>query len=237
MTEAHGRILDYVPRLVDANLRYLSRDHLPDVANVWEKSIWWQGGPVLDQGREGACVGFGCAGEYFASPVRGRLPQGALRVPEGNRIGRKVYGRAKEIDEWEGVDYDGTSVRAGLLVGREWGWWKSFVWAKDMNDMRQQLEHGPVVIGFRVMTGVFDPTPGGIIDFSGIEEGWHCVVVTGYSPRYSTYGRRVRIRQSWGKDHGKTGNVYADPDELNENLFVAGGEAGLVLDRALTPVV
>ncbi|MDP9365437.1 MAG: hypothetical protein M3Q10_14640, partial [Chloroflexota bacterium] len=63
-----------------------------------------------NQGREGACVGFGWA--RAASLVEGRLFDGF-----------SLYNRARGVDEWPGEDYDGTSVQAGGRVSKDEGQW------------------------------------------------------------------------------------------------------------------
>ena len=67
------RVLDYVPRLDDRNRGHRIRASLLDGEVLAVRPRFWVPGPVLDQGREGACVGFGCTAEALASPVRVRL--------------------------------------------------------------------------------------------------------------------------------------------------------------------
>lgn len=70
---------------------------------------WWR---FYDQGSEGACVGFGT----------GR----ALSILNRVRYdGFALYHHAQRIDEWDGEEYDGTSVRAGMDVARKYGGYPS----------------------------------------------------------------------------------------------------------------
>lgn len=221
-----GRTLDYVPRLVEANNGYLVRDHVGVDPGLWQTARWWRPGPTLDQGSEGACCGFAAAGEAAASPVR--LPN------VDNTLARAVYRRAKEIDEWEGVDYDGTSVRAALLVGRERGWWSGFYWSKNLDELRAALELGPVDIGVQWRVNQYATVgPDAEVDISGPLAGWHSLLITGYSPRYGrARAPRFRWLNSWGRGYGRRGAGYIDPAKLGEILFQAGGEAGVVVGRA-----
>jgi hypothetical protein len=206
-------------------------------------------GVVLDQGSEGSCVGHGCVGEYIASPARGNLgkytvvdnaypgtSQPHLAWPAqpakiGHDLAVNVYRRAKEIDEWEGIDYDGTSVRAGMLVGRERGWWQSFRWAFNMLELRAALEEGPVVIGVEWTEDAYE-APGGIMQTTGRVVGGHCVLVTGYSPKHLRIRRPAyRIRNSWSAQWGANGSAYLAADDLNRILFQAGGEAAVPFGR------
>lgn len=208
-------MLDYVPRLVAANL-----PHRVGVAGDLGRSRFWvPGRRVLDQGQEGACVGFGTSGEAAASPVR----VGGIT----NNTALAVYKRAKEIDEWEGVDYDGTSVRAGMLVGRERGWWSGFRWALNMAELRAALDVGPVVVGVEWREAMYD-APDGLVRVAGPVVGGHCLLLTGYSaPR-----RAWRWRNSWGRTYGINGSAYIAHDDLAGLVFGSGGEAAVTVGRS-----
>ncbi|RUU93101.1 peptidase C1 [Mesorhizobium sp. M7A.F.Ca.MR.176.00.0.0] len=70
--------------------------------------------PVLDQGREGACTGFGLA----------TVANYLLRVRERNPAADEVsawmlYAMAKRYDEWPGQNYEGSSARGAMK-----GWFK-----------------------------------------------------------------------------------------------------------------
>lgn len=215
-------VLDYVSRLDERNLAY----RVTAEPSLLDRSKFWTpGARVLDQGEEGACVGFGCANEAAASPVRVK--------PITNDTGFSVYRRAKEIDEWEGVEYSGTSVRAGMLVGRELGWWSGFQWATNAAGLRSALELGPVVIGIEWRLGMYE-APNGVLTSTGHVVGGHCLLITGYTRRHSKL--RVpayRLRNSWSAAWGANGSAYMRADELLHLLFGAGGEAAVPVDRAV----
>jgi hypothetical protein len=232
MTEPqNGRVLDYVPRLVEANNRFLVRDlrvaqEAAEGVDLWNTAVDWRGGAVLDQGQEGSCVGHGVVGEYLASPVRGKGD-----AISGHALAVEVYNRAKEIDEWEGVNYDGTSVRAGMLVGRERGWWDSFHWAKSMEELRQALQLGPVVIGVTWLADMYEADRG-VVTVGGNEVGGHCLIVDGYFPRWNRLPR-FRWRNSWGLEYGIRGNGYVSRESLDQVLFQAGNECAVPTGRHL----
>lgn len=221
------RLFDYVPRLDPRN-----KDHRvtisADPSQLLTQPRWWTGGTVLDQGREGACVGFGCVQEALGSPIRVRFPGRDL-----NQLASEYYHRCKEIDEWEGVDYDGTSVRAGMLVGRERKHWTGFKWSFNMVEFRQQLENGPIVIGIEWTEEMYDTLPNGDVKTGGQVVGGHCLLVNGYSPNYNGRGPRYRWRNSWTKRYGVNGNGYIEPARLEERVYGAGGEAAVVEGRHL----
>lgn len=85
---------------------------------------WWQ---FYDQGEEGACVGFGWCR--------------ALSIMNRSRYdGFSHYHLAQQLDEWPGEDYDGTSVRAGGDVARDYGgflvWRGKNIGCKPMHGIR-----------------------------------------------------------------------------------------------------
>ena len=71
---------------------------------------------VLDQGREGACTGFGLAAVVnYLRWSRVRLAKGGSRKPLPQKVSeRMLYHLARFYDEWPGEDYDGSSCRGAL---------------------------------------------------------------------------------------------------------------------------
>lgn len=236
MTDPTTRVLDYVPRLDPRNNAYRIAMEATSPAR-WDLSVWWAPGVTLDQGQEGSCVGHGVVGEYLASPVRGKFVRenrpGPYYAEVGHEEAVKVYNRAKQIDEWEGVNYDGTSVRAGLLVSREHGWCTGFRWAKTMNEVRQGLDEGPVVIGVDWHEQMYSTTRDGMVHIGGRFVGGHCLILTGYSKKYGAQGPVFRWQNSWGPSYGINGVGYIKPSDLQMIMFDAGGEAGIVTGRKL----
>lgn len=76
--------------------------------------------PILDQGAEGACTGFGLATvAHYLLRVRRVVPD---RVAVSARM---FYECARRYDEWPGEDYDGSSARGAMK-----GWHKHGVCAE-----------------------------------------------------------------------------------------------------------
>lgn len=221
--------LDYVPRLVEANRDYRVSVGMLQQVFLEKLPRYWQPGRVItDQGQEGACVGFGVVNEAMASPNRQLR---SYRSTDADRVSHEVYNAAKTIDEWEGVDYEGTSVRAGMLVGRQQGWWEGFRWAMNMAELRAALEEGPVVLGIDWTEDAYD-APKGVLKFTGEVVGGHCILATGYKPYHPAFrGPAYRLRNSWGKDWGVNGSAYCSALELQAVLFTAGGEAAVPVGR------
>ncbi len=79
------------------------------------------GAPVLDQGTEGACTGFGLA------TVANYLLRTRESDPDVTRVSpRMLYEMARRYDEWEGEAYSGSSARGAVK-----GWHKHGVCASD----------------------------------------------------------------------------------------------------------
>jgi len=71
---------------------------------------------VLDQGKEGACTGFGLAAvvNYLRWSRTRFAKDGARKAPQPKVSPRMLYHLARFYDEWPGEDYDGSSCRGAL---------------------------------------------------------------------------------------------------------------------------
>lgn len=78
--------------------------------------------PILDQGQEGACTGFGLA------TVANYLLRGRKVQPDKTEVSpRMLYEMAKRYDEWPGTEYDGSSARGAMK-----GWYKHGICARSL---------------------------------------------------------------------------------------------------------
>lgn len=92
--------------------------------------------PVLDQGAEGACTGFGLA------TVANYLLACRVHKPDHTQVSpRMFYELARRYDEWPGEDYSGSSARGAMK-----GWNKHGVCAE--SDWRYQLDDDAACPGF-----------------------------------------------------------------------------------------
>lgn len=150
--------------------------------------VSWQ--VFYDQGSEGACVGFS-------------VSRAATWLNRKRYDARWLYREAQKIDYWEGEDYEGTSVRAGMEVLRDEG-------------------HRAVLRGGRAA----DPNPG-----EGIASYWWARSVDEILPHFGAYAERVGAipwTNSWGKDYPRVVWVEA---EIAQRLIDEDGEIGVLLDR------
>ncbi len=168
----------------------------------------WRNGMIIDQGREGACVGFGWTAEALSTPTAVDLTRVKADVPKtATEFAHHIYQRAKELDPWEGSDYEGTSVLAGAKAMREAGLIKEFRWCFGIEDVIDALmTTGPVVLGIHWYDGMYD-APDGILKVTGEMVGGHCITAVGFKlAKDSVTGEDTIILQnSWGVSWGTWG--------------------------------
>lgn len=204
---------------------------------------------ILDQGSEGACTGFGLAAvvnflHYNRSDAQPPQKQ-KLRKIGGSASARMLYEMAKRYDEWDGENYDGSSIRGAMK-----GWlrhgvctWNDWPYDEDepgrLTPSRQlKALHHPLGSYLRVrhlhlnhMHGALNEA--GIIYASAqVHEGWYDVDPgTGKIP----YSNKMAgghafaivgydedgfwIQNSWGPDWGRKGFCHISYDDWLENGY------------------
>lgn len=197
---------------------------------TWRMPVNDLGNFPLDQGSEGACVGFAWAHELALRP----RPDKYITSHQA----RQIYLEAQRVDEWPGENYDGTSVIAGAKVLEKLGKIKEYRWAgagsgTAVDDLFRAIAYkGPAVLGTNWYTGMFRPDTSGRLHVTGQIEGGHAIVaprVTG--PRYIIPELRDRIYlyNSWGRHDGwPTG--WLTRDDM-ERLLEERGEACIPIVR------
>lgn len=181
----------------------------------WSQAGWWG-----DQGATSMCVGYSLAAWIEDGPVTHPGIAPIVRP-------RPIYDLARTMDEWPGVDYDGTSVRAGMKALRSMGWVDSFRWALSMEEVVETLlTGGPVVVGTNWYEAMFDPDPDGTVHIGGDVVGGHAYKLDGVS----LDDRRVRGKNSWGRGWGSRGALWMSFDDL-ERLIDEQGEACFGVER------
>lgn len=230
--EPEDRILDWKPNHDPRSLEYPVRAALR--STIKRKERLWTPGPILNQGREGACVGFAWAAEAFAEPIPVDLKRLKANVPAShNDFARFIYGMARYIDEWKGETYEGTSVLAGAKASQNLKTLRSYRWAFSMEDVIDSvIAKGPVVIGINWYDGMYN-APNGILRKSGTLVGGHALLIVGFKPVSEKIpGKATFILQnSWSTSWGINGLAEITVDDLAA-LLKENGEACVPVSRS-----
>ena len=188
------------------------------------RSYTWRCTTLLDQGPDGACVGFAWTHELIARPVE---------VPGLNpRFAREeVYFAAQRVDRFAGGEYPGaepvgggTSVLAGAKVVQELGYCTEYRWAFDLQDLVASVGYrGPAVFGCRWYEGMREVDDDGRVHVDGSAVGGHCVLVNSVRVRRTDSGEvdpeasTFSFVNSWGRGWGRDGTArlsFADVQRL-----------------------
>jgi hypothetical protein len=152
----------------------------------------------LDQGQEGACTGFGEEHVRALSPY----PQAA-----SNTTAQNVYYEARRQDEWEGENYEGSSVNGAMKAARQMGLITSWKWATTTVEAAHGLSyHGAGELGSWWYAGMWDTDDNGFVHPTGSKVGGHAYAIAGY--KYINGGRAYRIENSWGPSWGDNGGAW-----------------------------
>lgn len=167
---------------------------------------------TLDQGQEGACVGFSCAQELIAKPSV------AVGV-DGNFARTKIYWPAQERDPWAGGSYpgaspryEGTSILAGIQVMQQLGAMKEYRWSFTHDEMVLAVGYGgPGILGVDWHAGMMRPGKDGYIRPTGSLLGGHAILVRGVSLKEKFW----LLHNTWGPDWGFGGTCKLSFDDMN----------------------
>jgi hypothetical protein len=196
----------------------------------------WLPGVVLNQGREGSCVGHAWTGELIGSPK----PDNRVTADRANRYAFDLYRAAQRVDEWPGESptYEGTSVLAGAKIVQSRSLIGEYRWAFSVEDVRDAvLTEGPVVIGIPWYSAMYNTRPSGLVEVDGSLVGGHALLVYGYHPGmringedWNTRYRVFRWRNSWSTAYGRNGSGLIRYEDLRD-LLKGWGEACVPVNR------
>jgi hypothetical protein len=192
----------------------------------------WRSGDNLDQGREGACVGFGWTQELICSPAVKRFRDAS----QANGYARCFYFAAQKLDEFPGENYEGTSVLAGAKVAQARGYLPEYRWAFGIDDLLLAIsQHGPAVVGTDWTDEMDHVLPNGLLSGTGGSvRGGHCYLVRGLiltpPTNLNIHEPVLRVTNSWGEDYGVGGDVFVKVSDF-EKLLKDGGEACIPMRR------
>lgn len=219
------RVLDRVVRFDERSrgygIRAIMKKGAVPRSYTWACKLW------LDQGVDGACTGFSVCHEAAARPVEVK----GLNA----KVAEAVYHRARELDEWEGEDYEGSSVLGAIKAGAERHWYDEYRWAFGEDDLMLAVgHHGPAVLGINWYESMFEPSAHGVLRVGGEIAGGHAILCNGFNVKTGMY----RLHNSWGKSWGIDGEAFVSRKDM-ARLLKEQGEACIPVKRSkgsLTPV-
>lgn len=166
-------------------------------------------GPGLDQDGWSACVLYTIGGAIAAGPIMQDLNRVAAKFgfPDVDTFLRQSYLAAQDIDEWVGGEtsnpvYYGTSLRAGLQVGRRLGFWPNFYWLGTeagsalIQLARYVVLYGPSPLAMDWFSGMFQLDKHGYLEPNGTWEGGHAMLCD----EVSITERYIGGPQTWGPE-------------------------------------
>lgn len=227
-------VLDRLPEFDEKSRDFQIRGLLNAAPARKPISKLWKVGSTLDQGREGACVGFSMTHRLMSEPV--------MNVGLTNRTAQELYKLAQRYDQWPGENYSGTSVLGGVKAARAKGYVGAFHWVgagsgRVMDDIKDSLSYvGPVVFGINWMESMFEPRPSGLLEVDTTKiAGGHAICAVGLQLGTVLGGEQhpmdlVVFQNSWGPRWGIRGGMcYMKLEDL-EKLMGMQGE-GLVITQ------
>lgn len=183
------------------------------------RSFTWRCDKLLDQGREGACTGFAVAHDAAGRPAEVR--------DVTNQIARDVYHRARQLDDFDGEDYEGSSVLGAIKAGKERGWYGEYRWAFGEADLALAIGHcGPAILGINWYEGMGNPDATGRVSVTGRVLGGHAILCNGYNHKRREY----RLHNSWGSSWGRGGECVISAADM-ARLLSEQGEACIPTKR------
>lgn len=191
------------------------------------RSYTWRCHQYLDQGQEGACVGFSMTHELVARPAE-------VSGLDAKFAREKVYWEAQKIDEWAGGAYpgaspfyEGTSVLAGVKVLKKLGYIDEYRWAFGLDDLVMAVGYaGPAVLGIPWYEGMFDMWSCGNVHVHGQVAGGHAILCKGVDVKEQTF----TLHNSWGPVWGRGGDAKIAWSDM-DRLLHEQGEAVIPMGR------
>ncbi len=192
------------------------RNHDYKVAKADRGAVTWAVDNVLDQGNDGACVGYA-----FTHLLRA---QGWHHPAIDEAFAWSIYTAAQKVDPWPGGEYAGakpqmagTSLLAGAKVLHRAGYFGEYRWASTVSKVRDGLMAGPGVLGC-MWRASMDDAADGIVTVKGRRVGGHALLINGVDDDL------FMLTNSWGGSWGDDGTAIITADDLAKLLRDDVGE-------------
>lgn len=212
--------LGRLPSKDERDNNYLIRSAFPLKASTRKYRYYNAGGWFGNQGQMPFCVGYSWVHFLEGAPITHN------NIPPPVVDPTYLYNEAQKVDEWEGISYEGTSVRAGAKVLQTLGFISNYNWAFDNETLLYTiLEISPVVIGVNWYDSMFDSDSNGVIKVGGSIAGGHAILVDGVN----TMTKKYRLKNSWGKSFGRNGFCYISFDDMSR-LISEDGEIAIATE-------
>jgi hypothetical protein len=237
---ANGRVLNARPDTIDFRDRIYTATLTEVPSRINLETYKMAGVPILDQGKEGACTGFG-----LATMIHYLLRKREDERSESVISPRMLYEMAKKYDEWDGEDYIGSSARGAIKGWHKHGVCENSLWDydpetnrdkelttkraenaakypigsyyrvnhKDLIDMHTAIaEVGVLFATARVHNGWFEVGSTGEIPYNGQPVvGGHAFAIVAFDEN------GFWIQNSWGEKWGKEGFAQISYDDWLAN--------------------
>lgn len=198
----------------------------------------WPCDITLDQGNDGACVGFAYTHELIAEPVvvtgvAEAFAHELAGAPLDYNFAMGIYRAAQLIDQWDDTPpEEGTSVLAGAKIVTQRGYYEGYRWAFSLDDILDTLSSkGPGVLGANWYSGMFTPDSNNVIHVAGIVEGGHGILTHGVDfDGMFGHQNHALVHQSWGLPWGIDGSAWIPFSDL-ERVFHEDGEFCVPIGR------
>lgn len=209
MTE--DRVLDWKPRFDEKSRGFAMARADCFTTGIEPGKRFWTRKRWFDQGSEGACTGFSTAHAITTTP--------RSNLDIGPRIARNIYYAAQRLDQWEGEDYEGSSVLGAMKASKRRDFITSYRWCFTLDEIIHAVSyHGPVVMGVNWYSGMFRPDPDGVLRVSGNLSGGHAIQVGGVDPEKRVF----RLDNSWGREWGVNGSCLLTFSDMYRLLTEQG---------------
>lgn len=246
--------LDFRDKMYQANLY-----EVPIKIDLEEYKQWKV--PILDQGQEGACTGFGLA------TVTNYLLRRRKIVPDPKPVSaRMLYQMAKRYDEWPGENYDGSSARGAMKGWHKHGVCGDDCWPYKLNDKKLTLNEKRIQDALKRPLGAYYRVNhkdliamhsamaevGALYATGTVHEGWNNLdqdgvipfmdeVLGGHAFAIVAYDERgFWIQNSWGESWGKEGFALITYDDWLKNasdVWVARLGAPVTISKIETAAI